>query len=341
MTRQPPAPDPPAPPRDLAELDDGVEIHLPQDGAWPAAMHVFGEPDSWAVKAAEAACRPLLVRGLPGTGKSQLARAVACFTGRLFIPQVVHSRTEPEDLKWHFDAVARLGEAQAQGALGTGAGRRQLRPERFLSPGPLWWAFDYAGALRQNARCHHPAAPPNTALGDPERGVVLLIDEIDKAEADLPNGLLEALGNGGFSVPYRTAPVRGTVAHAPLVIVTTNEDRELPGAFVRRCLVLRLQLPQTEDHFIDFLARRGALHFPDPASADGLRREVAEMLWAAREPAKATGVTPPGQAEYLDILRALAHLTRHIDDPAARAAAQRDNLIKVAGFALNKAPADE
>jgi MoxR-like ATPase len=339
----------PKPTGDIDALHNGLAVPLPEDGPWPEALHLFGERESWAVKAAEAAGRPLLVRGEPGTGKSQLARAVACFTGRLFIPQVVHSRTEPEDLKWQFDAVARLGEAQALGAIGpTKLGkswgrnridRGSLRPERFLTPGPLWWAFDYAGAEQQNARCHHPCSPPNTELGDPERGVVLLIDEIDKAEADLPNGLLEVLGNRGFSVPYRREPVCRHRDRPVLVLITTNEERELPGAFVRRCLVLRLELEKEETAFIDQLAERGARHFPRD-TCDLIRRQVACMLWKERGPAKSAGLTPPGQAEYLDILRALAHLTEGVENSKQRVGKQLDLLEKIADFALIKKPPD-
>ena len=324
-------------PRPIAELEPDTEVHLPADGAWPEAVHLFEARDVWALKAAEAANRPLLVRGLPGTGKSQLARALARFTGRLFISQVVNARTEPEDLAWHFDAVARLGEAHTLGALGRGSARKALDPRRFLSPGPLWWAFDHADALAQNRRSHHPAPAPSSGLGSPEHGAVLLIDEIDKAEADLPNGLLEALGNGGFAVPYRAAPVRQDPARRPIVIVTTNEDRELPGAFVRRCLVLRLELPDTETAFRLRLGRRGARHHPYPATGPGIRKAVAQRLWDHRVQAKEAGVTPPGQAEYLDILRALAKLTAHIEDPRARAAEQRRRLGDIAEFALDKA----
>ncbi|WP_300327634.1 hypothetical protein [Accumulibacter sp.] len=83
---------------------------------------------------------------------------------------------------------------------------------------------------------------------------MLLIDEIDKAEADLPNGLLEALGNGRFSVPpLARAVARPAGAPVPLVIVTSNEERELPAAFLRRCLVLTLRLPKAHGELIAYL----------------------------------------------------------------------------------------
>lgn len=89
------------------------KVTLPKSGSWPESVHEFDEESHcYALMAAEAARRPLLVRGEPGIGKSQLARAAAVATGRLFQSVVVNARTECEDLQWKFDAVARLGEAQ-------------------------------------------------------------------------------------------------------------------------------------------------------------------------------------------------------------------------------------
>jgi len=319
---------------EIPDIRAGERIELPAVGSWPDSVHVFEERDAYAIQAAVAAGRPLLVRGEPGVGKSQLARAAAEVTRRLFLYEVVHARSEPDDLKWRFDAVARLGEAQALGALGGGNARRVLHPERYLSPGPLWWAFDYVEAARQNADCYHPVEPPARPGWQPGEGIVLLIDEIDKAEADLPNGLLEALGNEGFAVPYRARSVRQQ-GRPPLVIITTNEERELPGAFVRRCLVLRLDLPKEQGPFIDFLKGRGRQHHP--ASHDTVRCVAAEQLWQDRERARELGLTPPGQAEYLDILRALERMTADRRGPE-RVAAQLDLFERIAGFALDKSP---
>lgn len=86
-------------------------LDLPKLGSWPETRHVFDKASAYALAAAEAAKRPLLVRGEPGTGKSQLARAAAVARQRLFLSVVVNSRTECQDLQWQFDAVGRLGEA--------------------------------------------------------------------------------------------------------------------------------------------------------------------------------------------------------------------------------------
>lgn len=323
---------------DIPNIPVGEPLPLPETGSWPKSVHVFEEREAYALKAATAAGRPLLVRGQPGVGKSQLARAAAQASKRLFVSEVVHARSEPQDLQWHFDAVARLGEAQALGAARGHEVRRALDPLRFLSPGVLWWTFDYESAARLHAYCRHPARAPEVPAGwTPDQGAVLLIDEIDKAEADLPNGLLEVLGNGAFTVPYLDAPVRHRKGPKPLVVITTNEERELPGAFVRRCMVLRLELPAKETEFRAFLMRRGEQHFPESAAT--LRCVVAEQLWRDRQDAGESGLTPPGQAEYLDILRALDQMTRH-EPKERRCAAQLDLFEKIADFALKKSTTD-
>jgi len=135
---------------------------------------------------------------------------------------------------------------------------------------------------------------------------VLLVDEIDKAESDLPNGLLEALGAGQFT-PFGCHDPVVAGAIPPLVVITTNEERALPDAFVRRCLVLPLSLPQKEDELIALLAGRGRAHFRDldPAILDLAARQLA----ADRKKAIAQRWRPlPGQAEYLDLLRAIRGL---------------------------------
>src|SRR5262249_34303453 len=136
-------------------------ILLPKLGSWPPAVHVFAPQERDALLAAEAANRPLLVRGEPGTGKSQLARAAAVARGRLVLSVVVNARTECQDLQWHFDAVGRVGEAQilAYAHARETDMRQYLQPRRFLTPGPLWWVFDWDSALAQYQACASPAVP--------------------------------------------------------------------------------------------------------------------------------------------------------------------------------------
>ena len=178
----------------------------------------------------------MLVRGEPGTGKSQLARAAAVALGRLFLSVVVNARTECQDLQWQFDAVARLGEAQISGHLSEKKRSQHLHPKRFLGPGPFWWTFDWVSAERQWHTCLKPQEPIplRPTEWQPSTGSIILIDEIDKADSDLPNSLLETLGNGDFSPPYLGGSVRQSSDSPVLVVITTNEERELPAAFLRQ-----------------------------------------------------------------------------------------------------------
>ena len=286
-------------------------ITLPKQGSWPDSFHVFEEVHGYALMAAEAAGRPLLLRGEPGTGKSQLARAAAVATGRLFLSVVVNARTECEDLQWKFDAVGRLGEAQILASVPDADRLARLRPSRFLSPGPLWWALNWHSAEQQFNDCINPGDPaPDFPEGwEPSRGSVLLIDEIDKADTDLPNSLLETLGNGDFKVPYLGGSVRRqTEVPAPLVVITTNEERELPAAFIRRCLVFQLTLPEQPDQLIKFLSSRGEAHFGEKCSVQ-VRERAAKLLVEDRL-AVEPGQPRPGQAEYLDLLKAITGMVK-------------------------------
>jgi MoxR-like ATPase len=310
------------------------QVDLPRMGHLPALTHLFDAKSVWAIKAALGARRPLLVRGDPGTGKSQLARAVAAVLGRILVSEVVTSRTESQDLHWRFDAVARLGTAQAMANVRNMASVF-LDDHLYLSPGPLWWVFDWAGAdTQRNTAVSKGNRPTPPADWTPAKGCVLLIDEIDKADPDLPNGLLESLGNGEFHVPYLDAPVKCQPdLPPPLVVITTNEERELPAAFVRRCLVLQLFLPADKNELIDFLVARGNAHFG--AKLDEPTYKAAAVVLAGEHLAKKEeeGRVAPGQAEYLDLLRAVLDILEK--DPKKKAS---DVLKDVEGFVLDKNP---
>jgi len=336
------------------DIADNEVIELAATGDMPEAVHQFEPRQIRAVNAALAARRPLLVRGEPGIGKSQLARAAAKGLGRAFVPHTVDARTESRDLLWHFDAVARLAEAQLLGALGRAAdlaspdpappsaekGDRPATPNprdrlaiaRFLHPRALWWAFDWGGALDRAKDVGIPA-PPQPDGGDPANGCLVLIDEIDKAEADVPNGLLEALGAGSFHPQGCTEPVRAT-GIAPLVVITTNEERALPDAFVRRCLVLHLRLPSDPGKLAERLVERGRAHFRrhEPPPSDKVLQRAAALLIADRDIARENHWLPlPGQAEYLDLVRAVIARAR-------TAKAQEALMEQVAEFVLKKHP---
>ncbi len=311
---------------DILPISTIKPVELPQTATLPKSVHLFDDDSVLAIRTAVASRRPLLIRGEPGTGKSQIARAVAQVWDRLFVSVVVNARTESQDLMWHFDAVARLGDAQASRA------DAKLEPADYLSPGPLWWVFDYDTAAQQYAKCRFRQLEPEKPLGwTSAQGCVLLIDEIDKADAELPNGLLEILGNGAFSVPYTNQRVGLSTAAPPLVVVTTNEERELPPAFVRRCMVLQLKLPSDEHAMTELLVERGAYHVSDKKMTEKVMTEAARMLWVDREKALRLGMSPPGQAEYIDLLHALCELN-------VGEAAQLEMLQKIGKFAFKKYP---
>lgn len=316
-------------------------VDLEPIGSWPASRHRFDRRCNLAVQTAIAARRPLLVRGEPGIGKSQLARAAAQHLGWPFLYHVINARSEHSDLLYYYDAVSRLAQAQV---LGQGAAEKkwkeQLAEERFVRPGVLWWAFDWAGARKQTKRwcrdencdnagedvccasCCEPQHPAEGEEGDdagwrPGSGCVVLVDEIDKAETDLPNGLLESFANNGFQAPHCRCEVALEDRVAPLLIITTNEERELPAAFVRRCVVLRMGLPKIREERIEFLIRMGRDHCAEwisDALVDGrsVYQRAAEMLLDDREAAvRERSPVKPGLAEYLDMLYVLSRLHPH------------------------------
>lgn len=311
-----------------------LEVELPALGNLRETIHVFETRDLHAINAALASGRPLLVRGEPGTGKSQLARAAAQRLGRAFVSTVVDARTESRDLQWTLDAVRRLADAQLLSAVG-GKGldvRRELDELKYVSPGPLWWAFDWTEAAKQARNVDEPV--PMVPRGcKAENGVVLLIDEIDKADSSVPNGLLESLGHGQFKGPGRVRIECGEPL--PLVVITTNEERSLPDAFLRRCLVLQLRVREGTA-LRPWLIERGRAHarkWTRPV-AEPVYETAAKLLERDRGDARRLGLSPPGVAEYLDLLRAVVHY-------AETEADQEDILDEISEFALRKHPSDD
>ena len=282
-------------------------------GGGEKSSHVFEEDAVLAINAALAARRPLLVRGEPGVGKSQLARAAAQALAWPFVSYVLHARSEVKELFWRLDAIERLAQAQVMGALGKASEaevKASLDERNFISPGPLWWAFAWDSAYEQAARVGASLlqAPEGWS---PKRGVVVLLDEIDKADSSVPNGLLEALGSGRFPGPVGVGTVEREVGVPLLLVVTTNEERSLPDAFVRRCLVFHLRLPEGkdkegQDQLVTFLVSRGQAHFPELNPE--LLTEAAQLLVQDRAFCREHGLAPPGQAEYLDLIRAVESL---------------------------------
>ena len=216
-----------------------------------------------AVNAAAILQRPLLIKGEPGTGKTLLAEQVARAFGVPLIEWHIKSSTKAQHGLYEYDAVARLRDSQ----LGEG---RASDIANYIVPGKLWQAFEA------------------------EQRVVLLIDEIDKADIEFPNDLLRELDRMDFYV-YET---RQTIKakFRPMVIITSNNEKELPDAFLRRCFFHYIRFPDepTLRAIID-------VHFP------GLKAElVREALTAFFQVRELPAIKKkPSTSELLDWLKLL------------------------------------
>ena len=302
----------------LEKLADGIARRLDGSDGHPPSWHLWKKAEVNAISAALAAQRPLLVRGEPGTGKSQLARAAAAALGWHLHTSTLHARSEAQDLLYQFDAVRRLADAQVN--------KLDDDETRYWQPQALWKALDWDsahdyGSLRGER--------PNGAKPPAKPGHVVLIDEIDKAPSDVPNGLLEVLGARRFdiaAIPLTVTANGGQGSHVadeceawPLVIITTNEERELPPAFMRRCMVLAYDSTY-KNGYARFLIEHGLAHFGPARERLGggnlgdsiIDKELlvlaAEQLAEDRERAQLAQLSAPGLAEYLDLLYALHRL---------------------------------
>lgn len=254
----------------------------PGEGAEPGTGdYVYHDPRIvLAVNVALATRRPLLVTGMPGAGKSTLAADVARCLDWAYVSTTVTSRTRLDDLVARFDAVQRLSDAQSKVA---------KEPEAYLVPGVFWWAFDPATAAEMPA-----SQDPRNHSAASARGTVVLLDEIDKAEPDLPNDLLAPLDTYSITVPGRG---RIPAAQAVLVVVTSNGERTMPPAFLRRCVVLELG-----DEDPGFFTSVATSHFG--ARNDSLYADIANATIKLGRMAEKGRRRKPSMAEYLDTVRA-------------------------------------
>ncbi len=216
-----------------------------------------------AVNAAVALGRPLLVKGEPGTGKTVLAQQVALALGAPLIEWHIKSTTKAQQGLYEYDAVSRLRDGQL--------GEARVHDIRnYISKGKLWEAF--------------------TA----DNRVVLLIDEIDKADIEFPNDLLLELDRMQFHV-YET---RETVVarQRPVVIITSNNEKELPDAFLRRCFFHFIRFPER-----DTMERIVQAHYPDIRK--DLASEALNVFFQIREVNELK--KKPATSELLDWLKLL------------------------------------
>jgi len=218
-----------------------------------------------AVNAAVTLRRPLLVKGEPGTGKTVLAHEIAQAAGAPLIEWHVKSTTKAHQGLYEYDAVARLRDGQLGDA-------RVHDIANYIRKGKLWEAFT------------SPALP------------VLLIDEIDKADIEFPNDLLQEIDRMSFDV-YETGE-RVTAKERPIVIITSNNEKELPDAFLRRCFFHYIRFPdrETMQAIVD-------VHFP------GIEKKlVGRALDIFYEVRDVPGLKKkPSTSELIDWLKLLLH----------------------------------
>jgi MoxR-like ATPase len=247
-----------------------------------------------AVNAAVTLGRPLLIKGEPGTGKTVLAEEVAKSLALPLIAWHVKSTTKAQHGLYEYDAVSRLRDSQL--------GEERVHDiANYIKPGKLWEAFAAGGA-------------------------VLLIDEIDKADIEFPNDLLQELDRMAFDVHETGETVRAAIR--PVVIITSNNEKELPDAFLRRCFFHYIRFPDEE-------TMRAIIQVHHPDIQKRLITEALQVFYQIRE---APGLRKrPSTSELLDWLKLLA-----VDDipPEALRATDGKTMIPPLHGALLKSEQD-
>ncbi len=277
------------------KLFDWKKLEKQRSNLPGGVAYYYDEPLELAVNVALATGRPLLLSGEPGSGKSTLAADVAWKLQRRFYPGVVTSRTQGQDLQWTFDAVGRLAAVNT-----VSAGGQAPPVNAFVQPGVLWRAFEPTSAAK------HGKPVAARSWEDQGKHAVVLLDEIDKAEPDVPNDLLVVLDQRTFTVAETSTPVAAAKDLEVLVVMSTNGERDLPPAFVRRCITHRIELPEQDKkpRMVE-IARR---HFTKQEIDDALLGSVVELFGQMRSGAAKRKLREPSTAELLDALRACKRL---------------------------------
>jgi MoxR-like ATPase len=252
--------------------------------------YVATEDLMMAVNAAVTLARPLLVKGEPGTGKTQLAEEIALALDKPLYRWHIKSTTKAQHGLYEYDAVSRLRDSQLGEARVHDIGN-------YIIKGRLWEAFES------------------------DEQAVLLIDEIDKADIEFPNDLLLELDRMEFYVHETRSTVKA--AKRPVVVITSNNEKELPDAFLRRCFFHFIRFPEPET-----MMRIVAVHFPD------LKRELlSEALNAFYKLREVPGLKKkPSTSELLDWLKLL--LAEDIPPEALRSDDPRKSLPPLYGALL-------
>jgi MoxR-like ATPase len=251
-------------------------------------FYVASEPVAEIVNLAVALDRPLLVEGEPGCGKTMLAYSIAAEKGLGEVLKIaVKSTTRAQDLLFRFNALRRLQDAQTP----SHAQARYIYPYLFL--GPLGDAIH-----RGNRR-------------------VVLIDEVDKADIDFPNDLLDVLDRFSFEIedlPLEEEAdcrrergfgriISGQAARHPIVVITSNREKRLPEPFLRRCLYVRLRFPEDAAELQE-IVRKNTGRSADQVSQELLEAAIASFL-AVRGAAVGNTQKPPSTSELLDWVKIL------------------------------------
>lgn len=225
--------------------------------------YVTTEDLNMAVNAAVALERPLLVKGEPGTGKTLLAEEVARALGKPLFQWHIKSTTKAKHGLYEYDAVSRLRDSQL--------GADTVQDIRnYIEKGPLWTAFDS------------------------DEQAMILIDEIDKADIEFPNDLLQELDRMEFYVHETQETIKAK--HRPIIIITSNNEKELPDAFLRRCFFHYIRFP---DH--ETMEQIVHVHFPDIKK--NLLKEALEVFYSLRD---VNGIKKkPSTSELLDWIKLL------------------------------------